>query len=66
LSNFRRDSYTSHDFTVRKAFRGEHMLMASYIRSRAMSNAVADINIDAPVSYSETFGPMPWDTTEPA
>ena len=62
LSNFRRDSYTSHDFTVRKAFRGEHMLMASYIRSRAMSNAVADINIDDPVSYSETFGPMPWDT----
>jgi hypothetical protein len=62
LSNFRRDTYKSHDFTVRKAFRGEYMLMASYIRSPAMSNAVADTNIDDPVSYSDTFGPMPWDT----
>jgi len=63
LTNSRRDSYTAYDITLRKAFKGEYALMANYTRSRALSTAAADVNIDDPITYSATaaFQPMPWD-----
>jgi hypothetical protein len=62
LTNYRRDRFDSFEATVRKVFRGSYSLMASYTRSKSFSNAVADLNIDDPVAYTDTFGPLPWDS----
>jgi len=61
LGNLRRDVYDAAEFTFRQTFRGEYEWMASYIRSRALSNGVVDINIDDPVVVFNNTGPMPWD-----
>ncbi len=63
LTNGRRDSYTAYDVTMRKAFKGEYMLMGNYTRSRALSTIAADVNIDDPITYSASASlrPLPWD-----
>jgi len=62
LGNGRRDVYDAAEFTFRHAFRGEFEWLASYVRSRALSNGVIDINIDDPAVIFDNVGPMPWDT----
>jgi hypothetical protein len=62
LANFRRDRMDSAAVTVRRFFGSQYQWMASYTRSRAMSNAVVDVNVDDPLIISQNVGPMPWDT----
>jgi len=62
LTNSRKDKYDAVEMTLRKTFRGQYTWMGSYTWSRARSNSAADINIDDPIRYSDTLGPMPWDT----
>jgi hypothetical protein len=61
LDNFRQDSFDSITFTVRQNLRRQYEWMASYTRSRALSNAVVDVNIDDPIVVTDNAGPMPWD-----
>ena len=58
----RRDVFDSVEITVRQPFRQEYEWMASYARSRALSNAVVDLSIDEPWRIFNNFGRMPWDS----
>jgi hypothetical protein len=62
LRNTRRDFFDSFEFTARKTFRRQSELMASYTRSRALSNAVVDVNIDDPIQVTDNQGRLPWDS----
>ena len=62
LTNDRRDKYDAVRVTVRQSVRGKYEWLASYTHSSARSNAVADANIDDPLTFYENDGPMPWDT----
>jgi hypothetical protein len=62
LGNHRLDVFDSLEFTVRRPLRQQYEFMASYTRSRARSNSVADLSVDDPFLYPNNFGPMPWDT----
>jgi hypothetical protein len=61
LENLRRDDYDSVEFSVRQTFSGQYEWMASYTRSRALSNAVLDPNTDQPLQVLPSLVPMPWD-----
>lgn len=61
LSNLRRDLYDSFQLALRQTFRQQYEWMASYTRSRALSNAVVDLSVDDPIIISRNAGPMPWD-----
>ena len=61
LSNQRRDAYDEAALTVRRSFGDQYEWMASYVRSRAVSNAVLDVDIDQPQQVTANSGPMPWD-----
>jgi hypothetical protein len=61
LGNQRLDGYDALEITVRQPLRRQHEWAASYTRSRARSNAVADVSADDPYVYPNNFGPMPWD-----
>jgi hypothetical protein len=62
LTNQRHDQYDELAFTARQSFGDQYGWMASYTRSRAVSNAVLDISVDQPLQITNNFGPMPWDT----
>ncbi|MCI0351091.1 MAG: hypothetical protein L0Z53_16825, partial [Acidobacteriales bacterium] len=62
LFNFRRDVYDSIEVTARQSIRGEYEWMASYTRSRALSNAVLNVGVDTTTQIDRNVGPMPWDT----
>jgi hypothetical protein len=61
LSNQRRDDYDEAAIVVRQSFGDQYEWMASYVRSRAVSNAVLDLGIDQPQQVAANSGPMPWD-----
>jgi Carboxypeptidase regulatory-like domain/TonB-dependent Receptor Plug Domain len=62
LTNLRRDDYDSFAISVRQKLSGQFEWMASYTRSRAVSNAVLDPNTPQPLQVLADFVPMPWDT----
>jgi hypothetical protein len=61
LENVRRDDYDSVELSVRQTFSGQYEWMASYTRSRALSNAVLDPNTAQPLQVLPGLAPMPWD-----
>ena len=61
LSNLRRDAYDEAAIAVRQSFGDQYEWLASYVRSRAVSNAVLDVTIDQPQQVTANSGPMPWD-----
>lgn len=61
LANLRRDRYDEGTLTVRQNFAEQYGWMASYSRSRAVSNAVLDIANDQPFEVLNDFVAMPWD-----
>jgi hypothetical protein len=61
LTNQRRDAYDEVAFTARQTFGDQYGWMASYVRSRAASNAVLDASVDQPLQVLNNFGRMPWD-----
>ena len=61
LSNLRRDAYDEASFTVRQSFGEQFGWLASYTRSKAVSNAVLSTTIDEPLQVLSGFVPMPWD-----
>src|SRR5207253_10306728 len=61
LTNLRRDSFDQVEFSVRHTFMGQYEWMTSYVYSRALSNAVLDINATDPLQVIANLRPMPWD-----
>ena len=61
LTNLRRDAYDEVGITVRHTFGQQYEWMASYMHSRAISNAVLDVSVDQPLQVGDNLGPMPWD-----
>ncbi len=61
FSDSRRDKYDAFQIQARRAFKGNHMVFASYVRSSARSNAVVNFNVDNPVFSQQAGGPLPWD-----
>lgn len=61
LTNLRRDMYDSASFTIHHNFGKDYMWMANYTVSRALSNAVIDMNIDQPLHVFNNFGRLAFD-----
>jgi Carboxypeptidase regulatory-like domain len=61
LGNGREDKYDSAEITIRQPLKGRYDWMASYTRSRALSNIVIDRSIDQPLMVGNNSGPLPWD-----
>jgi hypothetical protein len=61
LTNLRRDDYDAVQFSVHQTFSGQYEWTASYVRSRALSNAVLDPSSPQPLETLAQFVPMPWD-----
>jgi hypothetical protein len=61
LTNQRQDQYDSVEIAVRQPLKGRFEWMASYTRSRALSNAVMERTIDQPLGITADTGPLPWD-----
>ncbi len=61
LTNLRRDDYDSIAISIRQTLSGQYEWMASYTRSRALSNAVLDPNTVQPLQVLPNLVPMPWD-----
>jgi Carboxypeptidase regulatory-like domain len=61
LTNLRRDDYDSVQISARQTFAGQYEWMASYTRSRSISNAVIDPNSAQPLQVLPNLVPMPWD-----
>ena len=64
LFNYRRDVYDSVEVTARQTIRGEFEWMASYTRSRSLSNAVLNIGVDTTTQIRQNVGRMPWDAPD--
>jgi TonB dependent receptor/Carboxypeptidase regulatory-like domain len=62
LGSFRRDRYDAVQVTLRRSFKQNYMVLLSYTRSNARSNATFDIDIDNPIFGQQAGGPLPWDT----
>ncbi len=61
LTNLRRDDYDSAQLSIRQTFSGQYEWMASYTRSRALTNAVLDPNTAQPLQILPSQVAMPWD-----
>jgi hypothetical protein len=61
LSNLRRDHYDEATVSLRQSFGEQFGWMASYTRSRAVSNAVLSNTSDMPLQVTGEFARMPWD-----
>jgi hypothetical protein len=64
LRNERRDVYDSASLTLHHSFGAEYEYMVNYTRSRALSNAVVDLNVDQPIQVYNNFGRQPWDSPD--
>jgi hypothetical protein len=61
LTNLRRDDSDSVQVSVHQTLSGQYEWMASYTRSRALSNGVLDPNTAQPLQVLANAVPMPWD-----
>jgi hypothetical protein len=64
LEDLKRDVYDSADITVHQTLDSRHEWSASYSRSRTLSNAVQDINVDTTQLVRNNFGRMGWDVPD--
>ena len=60
LTNSRRDEYDAVTLSVRQNFSGQYEWMASYTRSRTVSNAVLDLNTIDPLQVISNLVDTPW------
>ncbi|MGO8786160.1 MAG: TonB-dependent receptor domain-containing protein [Terriglobia bacterium] len=61
LTNDRHDHYDSAEVTVRHVFKQNHVVFASYTRSRALTNADFGYNLDNVLFSPQAGGPLAWD-----
>ncbi|HEX4950989.1 MAG TPA: carboxypeptidase regulatory-like domain-containing protein [Blastocatellia bacterium] len=60
-NNNRRDKYDALTVTMRRAYKEEYALFASYTRSSARTNAVIDLMLDTILFTQQSGGPVAWD-----
>jgi hypothetical protein len=60
VTNLRHDDYDSVAVSVRQTLSGQFSWMASYTRSRSLSNTVLDPNSPVPLQVLPGLVPMPW------
>jgi hypothetical protein len=56
-----RDRYDGVEFTVRRTFKSSYMLLVSYVRSSARSNAVMNFAANETLIGMQSGGPQSWD-----
>jgi hypothetical protein len=61
LRNAGQDRYRAVETTFRRAFKKGNLMMVSYVRSMAHSNAVLDFDLANPIFGQQAGGPLPWD-----
>jgi hypothetical protein len=61
LASFKRDVYDSAEIGIRHSLDSRHHWNISYTRSRTLSNAVAELNIDQTRIIGNNYGRMGWD-----
>ena len=61
LANLRHDKYDEVTISARQTFGDQFGWLASYTRSRAVSNAVLSTTIDQALQVIDSFNPIPWD-----
>jgi hypothetical protein len=61
LTNNRVDTYRAVSVTAKQNFGRMYEWRVNYTWSRALSNAVVDVNLDDPINVLNNAGPMPWD-----
>jgi outer membrane receptor for ferrienterochelin and colicin len=61
LTNQRRDRYDGLELTMRRMFRGNRQIFASYTRSAARSNAVLNFSLESTLFSQQAGGPFAWD-----
>ncbi len=61
LTNRRREHYTALTLTARYTLAKNYPFLFSYTRSRALSNAVLDYNVDLIAFGAQGAGPLSWD-----
>ena len=62
LTNARRSSYHSVQFTGKYTFRKSYLFLLSYSHSSARTNTIFDYTLDAFVNGAQGPGPLPWDS----
>ena len=62
LASGRHDHYDSATLTLRHVFKQNHVVFASYTRSRALTNADFGYNLDNVLFSPQAGGPLGWDT----
>lgn len=62
LSNLQTLEYDSLTLGLKKNFANGNFFSVAYTHSRGVSNAAIDPNVDEPIIYSDTAGPLSWDT----
>jgi TonB dependent receptor-like, beta-barrel/Carboxypeptidase regulatory-like domain len=62
LSNGETTRYRAGRVTVRRQFKGNHIVFASYTESRATSSAGLGFNLENPLFSPQVAGPLPWDS----
>jgi hypothetical protein len=62
LTNYRHDHYDAGELAFRHVFKQNHVVFASYTRSRASTNAAFGYNIDTVLFSPQAGGPLAWDT----
>ncbi len=61
LTNDRRDHYDSAGLSLRHVFKQNHVVFASFTRSRALSNADFGYSLDSVLFSPQAGGPLAWD-----
>lgn len=61
LLNEQQTHYEAARVNLRRQFKGNHFVFASYTRSRARSNAALSFSLENPVFGPQVAGPLPWD-----
>jgi hypothetical protein len=62
LESQRRDRYDALEISLRRMFKGNHVIFAAFTRSAARSSAVLDFSLENLLLGQQTGGPLPWDT----
>jgi Carboxypeptidase regulatory-like domain len=61
LRDAEEDRYDAIETIFRRAFKRGNLMMVSYVRSMARSNAVLDFDLESPIFAQQAGGPLPWD-----
>lgn len=61
LQNTRDDTYRALKVDVRRTFKKQYVITASYTRSTTRSNQVLDYSLDSLIHTPQVPGPYPWD-----